>query len=473
VPGAPVLHDRAPTAVLALAIVVLALLAGGIAYVVLSAEDRYPDKWDARVEPLVGWTSRLRGLEFRHPVRVNFLSEAEYTAASTSESTDGEQDEEVEAVVAEMRALGLVSGEVDLVDSVNTLSDSGTLAFYSPDTEEVYVRGQELTPAVRATLVHELVHVLQDQHFDLSRISELPGSRGSVMRAIAEGDAGRIEDEYVLEVLTDSEREEYERTSSADGQAAVDAIREEVPDALTALFAAPYIFGEPLVTYLVETEGAEAIDEALRNPPSEEVLFNPHLWGRPEAEEVEVDVEPPPGATELRSDVFGPIAWYLVLSSRLEPADAMAAVDGLGGDRFVSYRDGERVCVKVTVTGDDDAATARLEGALERWVALSAPNTASVVRGDDADLQFQACDPGTSEQATDDLALEVLAMPATRTAVYLEARDSGAPADRAWCVADGMVRQLTLDDLRNPNLADDRDLAGMMMAAMAGCSGEG
>lgn len=469
-PGGPALYDRAPAAVLFAAIVVLAVLAGGIAYLVLSKDDRYPDEWDERVTALATWTARERGLEFEHPVEVNFLSESEYTAATTSEPTTEEDDEEIEAVVAEMRALGLVSGDLDLVDSLNTLSDSGTLAFYSPETKEVYVRGETLTPALRVTLVHELVHVLQDQHFDLSRMSDLPSTRAAVMRAVAEGDAGRIEDIYVDEALTDAERQEYENDSGDQGDEAFDTIRDEVPDALTALFSAPYIFGEPLVTYLDDTGGTDSIDEALRNPPSEEVLFNPHLWNSPEAEEIEVEVDMPSGATELQRDVFGPIAWYLVLSSRVDPSTALAAVDGLGGDSFVSYRDGQKVCVRMTVTGDDEAATATIEQALTQWVAAGPPDTSSVVRDDDSNLQFQACDPGTGDAAADDFALEVLALPATRTAVYLEVRNSGAPEDRAWCVADGLVRQFTLEDLVNPDLAQEQDLVAMMNAAMAGCS---
>ncbi len=449
-------------------VVVLVALAGGVAYLLLRDEDRYPSSWDDRVASLAEWTAQARGLEFEHPVKVNFLTDSEYTAATRSERT-ADEAEELAYAAAELRALGLASGDLDLADSVDTLSDSGTLAFYSPATEQVYVRGLTLTPAMRVTLVHELVHVLQDQHFDLSRTQTADDGRATVLRAVAEGDAGRIEDVYVDEVLTDAERAAY--GSEAAGQSdVVDMIRDEVPDAVTAMFAAPYLFGESLVAYLVEVEGVDAVDEALRDPPSEEVLFNPHLWNAPEAEELSVEVAAPDGVVEIRSDRFGPISWYLVLAARLEPSVALRVVDGFGGDSFVSYRDGGRVCVRMTVVGDDEAATETFEEALGRWVDAGPPELSSVERDDDLNLRFQACDPGADGPATDPLRLEVLGLPVTRTTVFTEVRNFGSTEAVAWCVTDALVSQITLEDLVEPSAADQGDLVEMMTTAMSDCA---
>ena len=450
-------------------IVVLGLLAGGIAYLVLSEEDEFPSSWDDRVEPLAAWVASERGLEFEHPVEVNFLSESEYTAASTSEPSSEEDEAAVADAAAELRALGFVSGDFDLVGSMNTLNDSGTLAFYSSGTKEVYVRGETLTPALRVTLVHELVHVLQDQHFDLSRMSEMSSTRAGVLRAIAEGDAGRIEDVYVDEELTDAEREEYRAESDASGEESAETVFEEVPDALTALFAAPYVFGEPLVTYLLDVEGQGAIDEALKDPPSEQVLFNPFLWHSPEAEEVELEVITPSGTTEINRDDVGPIAWYLVLAGRLEPRDALAAVDGLGGDTYVTYRDGQRVCMRATLVGDGPTETSVLESALNRWVQAGPAEVASVMRDDDENLQFQACDPGADAAPESGVTLDVLALPVTRTSIYMDVRDTGASETEGWCVADGFMSVVTMEQLMASGDDGDQTIGALMADVMLGC----
>ncbi len=464
--------DRAPAAVILVAVLVLAAVAAGAGYLIYSERDRYPDEWDERARPIATWVAEQRGLEFEHPVEVNFLTADEYS--SLAQSDPAESDEEAIAdAAAELRALGLLSGELDLVDSMNTLNDSGTLAFYSPATEQVYVRGETLTAGLRVTLAHELVHVLQDQHFDLSRATDMTSTRAGVLRALAEGDAGRIEDVYVAEVLTDAEREEYEAESSDEGDEALETIRDEVPEAITALFAAPYVFGEPLVSYLYDLGGQAEIDEALADPPSEEVLFDPHLWKAPEAEPIEVDVVMPTGATEIERDDFGPIAWYLVLSSRMDPHVALAAVDGLGGDRYVTFRDGSKVCVRATVVGDDETETVELEDALTLWVQAGVEGSGSVSRDDDDNLRFQACDPGVDAEPTGSISLEVLALPVTRTAVYQETVGAGATEDQARCYASRVVGIIDYDDLVDPGPELQAKVAGSAAGFVEECLAAG
>src|SRR5262249_39992678 len=58
-------------------LVVVALIAGAIAFVAPSGRD-YPSRWDARIQPIAARVARLRGLSFQHPVTVNFLRPAAF-----------------------------------------------------------------------------------------------------------------------------------------------------------------------------------------------------------------------------------------------------------------------------------------------------------------------------------------------------------------------------------------------------------
>ena len=84
--------------------------------------------------------------------------------------------------------------DLDLAETSGELADSGTLALYDPVAERIVVRGTEMTDGLRVTLVHELVHVAQDQAFDLERpptgrvVGRLRG-----VRMLVEGDADRID----------------------------------------------------------------------------------------------------------------------------------------------------------------------------------------------------------------------------------------------------------------------------------------
>jgi len=332
------------------------------------------------------------------------------------------------------------------------------------------VRGTTLTPAMRVTLVHELVHVLQDQNFDLGRSGDDEADPHGTLRAVAEGDAGRIEDLYIAEQLTDDERAAYEADSAAAGGEASDLITGSVPDGLTAVFTAPYLFGEPFVAYLGEVGGNSDIDRALQEPPSTRVLFDPLLWGTEAEADAEVEVVVPPGVDEVDSGRLGSPTLYLVLSARTTPQAALAAVDGVAGEEYVSFRDGSRVCVRTTLVGTDDAQAAELETALQGWVAQSPAETASVSRDVNDAIQFQACDPGEAAAAAA-VTLDSLSLPVARTSLYLELRRSGGTEAQSSCVTAAVIPTLTTEELTVQSDAVTASLQQKVLGAMEGCRG--
>lgn len=330
------------------------------------------------------------------------------------------------------------------------------------------MRGTEVTPSLRVTLAHELVHVLQDQHFDLERLDELPDAQAPVLRALGEGDAGRIEDRYVEDVLTDEEARAYEAESESSGEEATEALDESVPPILTAVFASPYIFGPELVQYLEQHGGAEEIDRALEDPPTEEVLFNPLVYGTGAAELGTVDLDAPDGAEVLDDGTFGATAWYLLLATRMEPTVALAATDGLGADAYVVYRDEERVCVRAAAGGDTPEDLTELSGALGTWVSQSPEGTAEVSTEGDL-VVFRSCDPGAEAKGAGSVSVDLLALPVTRTQVYREMVDQGATEEQARCMADGVVSTFSIEQLTDPDAAADDGITDAMTRLAMDC----
>ncbi|MCU1358694.1 MAG: hypothetical protein JWM89_4112 [Acidimicrobiales bacterium] len=452
-PGGPKLVDRAPAWVLAVsALIVLALIGGG-AYLVIDGGPKYPSKWDARVAPIADWVERARKLDYKHPVEVQFLTAAAYTKVSTDDGGgDGATAESAQATkdqVAQLRALGFLTGDLDLDKASKTLNDSGSLAFYSPDTKKVYVRGTKMTPGLRVTLAHELTHVLQDQYFDLTRVSSMSDGRASVMRALAEGDATRIEDQYATKVLTKAERAAYEKESNSAGTAAQDKLDKEVPPILTTVFAAPYILGPELIAYLEKDGGEKKIDEALQNPPTEEVLFNPLMNGKDAAKAVDVPLEAPKGTEVIDDGEFGPTTWYLLLASRMQPNRAIKAVDGWGGDHYVVYRENKKVCVSVAAKFDTPADQKEFRADLAVWAAKSVAGTASVTETADT-VAFKSCDPGKDAKPVGGgVTTDLLGVPAARTEIYDQVVGPDANADQASCFANAVIDRFTPTQLND------------------------
>ncbi len=443
--------DRAPRWIIVVSAVIVVALLGGTAYLVTNPRSQYPSKWDPRVAPIASWVSRTRNLTYEHPVEVQFLSPAEYRKASGgggSESESTAQKKQMDDTVAQFRALGFLEGDVDLGAATDVLSDSGTLAFYSAKSKMVYVRGTKLTPGLRVTLAHELTHVLQDQHSDLQRLDSLPDSQAPVLRALAEGDATRIEDRYVDEVLTDAERTAYVEENASSLTAADKKLAAKVPAVMTTLFGAPYRFGPELITYLEANGGDDAINAALQNLPTEAVLFNPLIKGTPAAEAGKLTVEAPSGTEKIEDGEFGPTAWYLLLASRMEARSALVATDGLGADGYTVYRENKKVCVRASAEGDTPGDLMQLAVALQAWVAKSAPGTAKFeIVG--AEARLQSCDPGAAAKAAGKVTEALLSLPIARTQIYNESVKAGATSKQGTCFGQGVVNGFTLEQLNS------------------------
>lgn len=459
-PGGPRLVDRAPAWVLALsALVVLAMVAGG-AYVVIEGGPSFPKHWDPRVQAIADWVQTDRGLTYKHPIKVEFLTPAEYTKASVGDpdgsgSDSKESAQQAKDEAAQLRALGLLAGDPDLNKASDTLQDSGTLAFYSPDSKEVYIRGAvktaaDMTPSLRVTLAHELTHVLQDQYFDLNRMQKLPDGQATTMRALAEGDATRIEEDYRTKVLSATERSAYDKQSQADSDKGEAKLDKEVPAILNTFFSAPYILGPELVKYLKADGGSAKIDAALKDPPGEEVLFDPLTYGTPAAKLQDVSVSAPSGQKAIDSGDFGPTAWYLVLASRMDPRVALKAVDGWGGDHYVTYRESGRVCQLSDATFDTPADRTEFRAALGTWVAQSPKGAASITDKGKV-VELKSCDPGKDAKLPGNAAsADLLDVPASRTEIYAEVvGEPGLDSTKAGCFANAFVQRFTLDQLND------------------------
>jgi hypothetical protein len=411
----------------------------------------HPGEWDPRVVGLVAFVEQERRLPFQHPVHVDFLTADEYREGATKDPTELSEEDREELRDAEgvFRAVGLLSGEVDLVESLNTVSDEGTLAFYNHDEKRVRVRGTELTPRLRKTLLHELTHALQDQHFDLSRIDEFETDGASnAFRAVVEGDANRIEARY-YDALSEDERAAVDAESS---KHSANTDLSDVPPMILAYMGAPYALGEQLVALLEATGGSAAIDDAMLNPPaSEESLLDPYTYLSGDTPVVVDAPEVPKDVDEIDDGDFGALTLYMILATRLDPHEALRAVDGWAGDAYVAYarrtEEHSQVCVRARFATDSQTDEVELEEALKRWSGGTVTSSADVVG-------FEACESvrGADDPApvVPELEPSVLRLPVARAEITRGFEDAGMSRRLATCYAGRIVESLSVDQLYDP-----------------------
>jgi hypothetical protein len=434
-PGAGRRKPARRAIVVGLAVAVIAAVAGIVSSQAPSGPS-HPAAWDSRVVDLVKFVEGERRMTFHHPVYVDFLPEGEFRQEMTTSDGELSADDrkEIEQYTGMFRALGLISGDVDLFKVVNQFYGEAALAFYNPVTDRVRVRGTELTVNVRATLVHELTHALQDQYFDLEREGKFPvDGQNDTFRPIFEGDAQRVGHQWVG-TLNAADLAAYNQGTQEEADS---ADLEGVPAAVVQFFAAPYTFGEPFVDVLVSAQGRKAVDDALRDPPhSDAELLDPFRYLEHQGPEVVEKPKLAAGEKKVNDGAFGALALYLVLSQRMEPSRALNAADAWGGDAYVNYVKDGKGCVKADFVGQDAAGTTLLAGVLQVWAGAMPAGTATITT-EDGLVHLNSCDPGdkAATTPTGDLNLAVgLAVSRTQMALGMMDGANLSPA-QARCSA--------------------------------------
>jgi hypothetical protein len=341
------------------------------------------DAWDPRVAEMVTFVETTRGLEFTHPVQVDFLVEADFIALFAQPELSESDLEFLDQYSDVFDAAGLAV-DYDPAAASQQLAEVTTLGFYSLDEDRVYVRGEQLTPAVQVVLAHELTHALQAQHFDL----ETTRSNDLKVRSIVEADAMRVEQVY-LDSLQTNEAFSAEEDNTVDATTVADI--STVPWAVVVKQYAPYELGPRLVSRAFAAGGNAAVDELIRNPPSEERLVNPWLDAASTLDTT-IDVTAPEGAEVLDGPrQLGLLDTLVMLDAWLPWTQSRQAVAGWSGGGHVSYvRADGVVCFTSTAAFDSDPAP--FAAAVSAWAAASGSTTTPVIDG--LQVSFEACDRG-------------------------------------------------------------------------------
>jgi len=302
-----------------------------------------PSGNEAALAKILARMSAVRGLSVLSKVELRTLDratiESMIRAKAARELPSDVLDHETEAMVA----LGLVPPSYDATNGMFEMIGASIAGFYEPEDKTMYL-ASDLGEAERdETLAHELVHALQDQHFDLGPLFKYRADADEPLaagHALAEGDA--------TSAMFDHARGEagfVEEDGFAD--AARDSIAKLSPDTPAALresLLSPYIDGLAFVQALRRRGGFGAVDAAWRALPvtTEQIL---HL-DKYDAREPAIEIAPASfeGLAKAKSDrrfsqvftqVLGEQGLRIVLEAWADRDKAERAAAGWGGDRFV------------------------------------------------------------------------------------------------------------------------------------------
>ncbi|HEX6493317.1 MAG TPA: hypothetical protein VF112_07380 [Candidatus Dormibacteraeota bacterium] len=326
-----------------------------------------------------------RGLLFKALPRVLLLDDAAFRAR-----TGGGGGGLDPTLIAEIDALQLVPRSVDLAAAGRRAQSESVVGVYEPPSKTVLVRGVAPTPFVREVLVHELTHVLQDQWFGIDRPDlDGPGHYEAALAfsSLVEGDAVRIEDEYLASLPAS------QRARAGLEEDAATGVHGDVPAALGAILHFPYTAGAAFVRALATVRGQAAVDAAFRSPPRTSAdILEPQRFLGGTAPDSHVTA-PPAGGPVLDRGAIGEFGLRLLLThaaatGAVSDADADAAAAAWHGDAYVAWTRPGLACVRDTLAAAPGSDHTLLERVLDAYAARAT----GVTLGDGADtLTLTSC----------------------------------------------------------------------------------
>ena len=323
---------------------------------------------DAEVDEIVDFVEEARGLKFKTPPVVTFEDDTTFEAKLLKDFDEEIPDIEKQGVA--LRALGLVPADTDLVATTKSMLGAGVVGFYDPESKELYVRGSELTPYVKTVVAHELVHALDDQHFNLDRkeMDKATDETGYAFTVLTEGSAKYVEEAYRDQMSASDQESVFEEEN-----APPDPRLLAIPEAMIKMIWAPYAQGPELIASLVDSTSMTRVDKAFADPPvSSEQVMTPEKYASDDKPVTVAKPSLPQGAKEVEAGTFGQFMTSLLLAdaSEFEIVDPNPAVENWAGDQYVSYTDSDdRECIKVDTKMDSASDAAQLESALSDWAA--------------------------------------------------------------------------------------------------------
>lgn len=300
-----------------------------------------------RLQSALSYVSRIRNLPAKSAVSGRLISRPEIEQFIAGTLDADTPPDVLEATSAVLYGLGTVDESFDYRATIINLMTSQLLGFYDPKRKTFFVSGDLSGDEADVTLWHELVHALQDQHYDLSHLTEFQpdaGDRLAAVHALAEGDATSTMLDAMLKPRGSTALDVPEgllQAQTVQGSAVVSA-----PPILVRSLLAPYVDGLAFANHLRRQGGFAAVDSAWAAPPqSTEQLLHPEKFSAREPPLVVPVPSAPPHAPQLKErfhDVMGEQTVRLFLEEWLPSRTAASAAADWGGDRLAAFADEAR-----------------------------------------------------------------------------------------------------------------------------------
>lgn len=341
-----------------------------------------PDAVIAQLEDLILVTQEIRGLQFVETPMITVVDEAEFSRRVRDLVSEDLAD--LPADEALYKLLGLLPPDADLAGMLTDLYGEQVAGYYDGRTDEVVVpsRDDGLSLVQQGTMVHELVHVLTDQHFGYAeqRLKMTDADRwdeAAAYLALSEGDATLAEIHW-LRTLSQRDLGLFLAESLQLDTSILDTMPRFIQDSL--LFS--YDSGLAFVQNLHDRGGWAAVNEAYAEMPglpgSTEQVITPADYRRDLPTELQVTGVTVPGYELVLTSTWGELGLRLMFDQVLGEERSLDAADGWGGDYYHQWFDGTDAAFVLVYVGDTADDLEELRRALFDYQARAVAEEAFV-----------------------------------------------------------------------------------------------
>lgn len=316
----------------------------------------------AELEALEDQVEALRGIEPARPLTLEAVTAAGMSEVMEAGLRERYSAEEAAVDAQVLTALGLVDPEFDLWDFyLRLVAEGDRWSFYDHEADTLYVvAGEPLTATARLAYVHQYALALLDEEFDLDGDLGLAGGncqaiddRCTAARALAEGDASLLEEQWLRLYASESDVETVIGTYATFES----RLFTGAPDYLQSVFLFPFREGSEFVRWFHRRGGWASVDDLYLEPPvTSEAILNPERFEADELIRLDMADDVVDGLDdswdELSRSSLGELGYRQVLSQQLDREQSQTGADGWGGDLIAIYGNEDDVALAIVQIWD-------------------------------------------------------------------------------------------------------------------------
>ena len=322
----------------------------------------------AQVDSMLDDLKDIMGFGPRRPVRLTSITKAQFRRLYQKRMRAEQDRREIRNEVTFLRLFGLVPEDFDYEETVLDLLGEQAWALYDYKRRKMYLADWAPPDAREYALLHELVHAVDDQNFNLnSYVQSARESEQQLARLAAmEGQASWVMTEWVMrqseKSLVNNRILAITTASATRFEAQQFPVYESTPLYFREVLIFPYTDGLLFQHDMVERFGTEGFRRVFDQPPgTTQQILQPELYLQgvaPPAPKLP-GVPLPKGFKRTYDGTFGQLDHRILLEHHLGDDDRSALLDqwsGAGFEVFESRREQQAVLRYAVRWGSLEAA---------------------------------------------------------------------------------------------------------------------